>query len=115
MHLRIVPPPKKQNKTDSNKEDSSVECLDEIIRPEVQETESEKVEFHLNDDMKFVVLIVLMCFVPLSVYSYGASEWGHRIGTHLGFATGVICMWIGAYLLFVANWREHSQDGHSSD
>ena len=113
MYLRIVPPSKQKEDTlDTNfdAEDTIEEIQAKLNLAADTTSESDRVELVVSDDVKFVILILLMCFVPLSVYSYGADQWGHRMGTHLGFATGVVCMWIGAYLLFVANWREHNKD-----
>ena len=82
MHLRIVPPPSGQP--------------EKKLKPKGPDgPDNTSME---NAGVLFLAFVLIV--VPLSTYTIGRDMWGHEVGTHIGFATGVICILIGSYVLF---------------
>ncbi|MGC6507622.1 MAG: hypothetical protein ACON4U_04355 [Myxococcota bacterium] len=90
MHLKLVPPQKQETH---------------------QTHRSSTFGSRLNDNFKLAVLSIIMCFVPLMSYTFGAKAYGTEMGTHIGFITGACCMLVAAYLIYFSNWfQEYPED-----
>ena len=64
----------------------------------------ERVGSKLSESTKYVLVGVLLLFIPLAVYNFAIGEVGHHNAVHWGFGTGVLCMLSSSYLLFFSGW-----------
>ena len=84
MALRIVPPPNDYRKKSSSGDGGSSDPPPENLR--------------------LAITAFILIVVPITAYTFGKENWGHEIGTHIGFANGVLCITIGSYIIYLSGW-----------
>ena len=84
MSLRVVPPPGSQGRQSGGSGGSKDGPPPENIR--------------------IAITAFILIAIPIIAYTLGKDNWGHEIGTHIGFASGVCCVLLGSYILFFSGW-----------
>ena len=90
MSLRIVPPPGEQLNTNTKTK----------TRAKTKTEGSDAIDATSVENAGVLFLAFVLIFVPICTYTVARDNWGHDIGTHVGFATGVVCVLVSSYVLF---------------